>query len=248
MSQDPIGLEAGDANLYRYVVNNPTNSIDPTGLFTYEVVSGPEFRGKAPIGYLNLRVDMIYPKAGKDGRPAKGSFVQVSTVATTVVTCAAGELKATPTVKYIPDRSKLEGATRFKDTLFGPDFDKKLTKDAVLVFSYVLKEHGFTTANVRDISNSDPITEAEAKALKKFEKGFDTGTYKYYYLWLDPGKAKGIKKLGEALLDELDEKQRDALKELLDGAKIDLDKFQGQIIYGDAGLDKRADIDGKPKD
>jgi hypothetical protein len=29
---DPLGFEAGDANLYRYVGNNPTNATDPTGL------------------------------------------------------------------------------------------------------------------------------------------------------------------------------------------------------------------------
>lgn len=32
MSQDPIGFAAGDANLYRYVANHPTNSRDPSGL------------------------------------------------------------------------------------------------------------------------------------------------------------------------------------------------------------------------
>jgi RHS repeat-associated protein len=31
MSEDPIGFEAGDANLYRYVGNSPTTHIDPTG-------------------------------------------------------------------------------------------------------------------------------------------------------------------------------------------------------------------------
>jgi hypothetical protein len=32
ISQDPIGFEAGDANLYRYVGNGPTNAVDPSGL------------------------------------------------------------------------------------------------------------------------------------------------------------------------------------------------------------------------
>jgi RHS repeat-associated protein len=32
ISEDPIGFEAGDANLYRYVGNSSTNSIDPSGL------------------------------------------------------------------------------------------------------------------------------------------------------------------------------------------------------------------------
>jgi hypothetical protein len=35
---DPLGYEAGDANLYRYVGNSPTNWIDPSGLVTDEQV------------------------------------------------------------------------------------------------------------------------------------------------------------------------------------------------------------------
>lgn len=30
--QDPLGFAAGDANLYRYVGNSPTNFTDPSGL------------------------------------------------------------------------------------------------------------------------------------------------------------------------------------------------------------------------
>jgi RHS repeat-associated protein len=33
ISQDPLGFAAGDANLYRYVGNSPTNVVDPLGLF-----------------------------------------------------------------------------------------------------------------------------------------------------------------------------------------------------------------------
>ena len=34
-SMDPIGFDAGDYNLYRYVFNNPTNATDPTGEFAF---------------------------------------------------------------------------------------------------------------------------------------------------------------------------------------------------------------------
>ena len=32
LSEDPLGFDAGDTNLYRYVFNSPTNYTDPTGL------------------------------------------------------------------------------------------------------------------------------------------------------------------------------------------------------------------------
>jgi len=32
ISQDPEGFAAGDGNLYRYVGNDPTNGVDPSGL------------------------------------------------------------------------------------------------------------------------------------------------------------------------------------------------------------------------
>ncbi len=31
LSEDPIGLESGDANAYRYVFNSPVNLTDPSG-------------------------------------------------------------------------------------------------------------------------------------------------------------------------------------------------------------------------
>jgi len=41
MSEDPIGFESGDVNLFRYVGNSPINRIDPSGLVTIP----PELRG-----------------------------------------------------------------------------------------------------------------------------------------------------------------------------------------------------------
>ena len=35
LSEDPIGFAGGDANLYAYVFNSPTNFTDPSGLFVY---------------------------------------------------------------------------------------------------------------------------------------------------------------------------------------------------------------------
>jgi hypothetical protein len=49
MSQDPIGFDAGDANLYRYVNNNPTNNRDVDGERADEVNVKLERDGSAKV-------------------------------------------------------------------------------------------------------------------------------------------------------------------------------------------------------
>ena len=41
LSKDPIGFNAGDPNLYRYVGNGPTNATDPSGLAPPRLPGGP---------------------------------------------------------------------------------------------------------------------------------------------------------------------------------------------------------------
>ena len=43
ISKDPIGFAAGDANLYRYVGNGPTNATDPSGLVEYRYPPGAKY-------------------------------------------------------------------------------------------------------------------------------------------------------------------------------------------------------------
>ena len=40
LTEDPIGFDAGDANVYRYVGNSPTNAVDPSGLFSWSLPPG----------------------------------------------------------------------------------------------------------------------------------------------------------------------------------------------------------------
>ncbi len=43
-SEDPMGLRAGDANFYRYVGNQPTGAVDPSGLIA-PIVAGAAIGG-----------------------------------------------------------------------------------------------------------------------------------------------------------------------------------------------------------
>jgi RHS repeat-associated protein len=64
LSQDPIGFNGGDANLYRYCENSPTNYIDPSGYCHVETGDNGEDDGDIHFG-LNLD--------GLDGLTAQGN-------------------------------------------------------------------------------------------------------------------------------------------------------------------------------
>jgi RHS repeat-associated protein len=59
IGEDPIGFDAGDGNLYRYVGNSPSNAIDPFGRFKIEL------RYRQPA---SLHVDIVV--TDKDGMRA----------------------------------------------------------------------------------------------------------------------------------------------------------------------------------
>ncbi len=42
LEEDPVGFDAGDANLYRYAGNDPTDAIDPEGLQTDYPMNAPD--------------------------------------------------------------------------------------------------------------------------------------------------------------------------------------------------------------
>ena len=56
LSEDPTGFDAGDANLYRYVGNGPTDGVDPSGLDTVPTGKNPvidEVRRRFPGGKIS---------------------------------------------------------------------------------------------------------------------------------------------------------------------------------------------------
>jgi RHS repeat-associated protein len=52
LSEDPLGFEGGDTNLYRYVGNSPIDSIDPNGLVTFIIPGGGGEFGILPFTLL----------------------------------------------------------------------------------------------------------------------------------------------------------------------------------------------------
>jgi RHS repeat-associated protein len=75
MSNDPIGFDAGDVNLYRYVRNSPTAFTDPLGQQVYIVPSAPWGLHMNIVAYApNTGATQVY---GGGGPGAVGSGQQV---------------------------------------------------------------------------------------------------------------------------------------------------------------------------
>jgi RHS repeat-associated protein len=95
-SQDPLGFDAGDANLYRYVLNQPLTLVDPTGLEAGTFQNGTtEFPKGTPylneLAFINGAASWTFPEKGdivipgkvleaiiKQNPGAKPEFVQLS--------------------------------------------------------------------------------------------------------------------------------------------------------------------------
>ena len=85
LSQDPLGLAAGDTNLYRYVFNNPLKYTDPMGMEVNGHIYTPsDFNaalntpaGKSAInsGFIGPDLRFVYTESGViDMRHAQAAF------------------------------------------------------------------------------------------------------------------------------------------------------------------------------
>jgi RHS repeat-associated protein len=82
ISQDPIGFEAGDANLYRYVGNGPGNRMDPFGLHDIELC-GSDLNTNCP--YINRELRRVKSIVKETGEVNK--FYAVDTCVTWMLAC-----------------------------------------------------------------------------------------------------------------------------------------------------------------
>jgi uncharacterized protein RhaS with RHS repeats len=244
-SQDPLGFDGGDTNLYRYVRNDPTSKPDSLGLFSYQwkpgevkFLSANLIKGKiSQIGYSNLFLDIIYSRAR-----AKVSFIQVNTVITTVVTVDNdGKVAVESTTKYYEDATSASDEKKFSDRMGGPSFDAALRDNAVIVISRVFKEHGLIPGLLRKVPGRE-IEEARAKAIKKIigaENCLEKGDISYAYYWSEIDKATARSAKPEDLLKAIKEKIGDKeTMEILDAAKgkndkFDFEKFNCQFLISE---------------
>lgn len=68
MSRDPLGFEAGDANFYRYVRNDPINYVDPSGLWRIQRRNGHVARAISENGNS---IDTLARRIGLDEKEWK---------------------------------------------------------------------------------------------------------------------------------------------------------------------------------
>jgi len=59
LSEEPIGFYGGDTNLYRYVHNDPINSVDPSGFYTEVIIWQPVGWTNQSFGHVSIIINGI---------------------------------------------------------------------------------------------------------------------------------------------------------------------------------------------
>jgi RHS repeat-associated protein len=169
ISEDPIGFNAGDTNLYRYVKNSPTNWTDPTGKFA-NVAAGAGF-GALFGGLYALANDIESGQFGWNtfGNVLKGAAVGAVTgavVASGVGLLAAGATAAfgTSVAGAIVNTTFVAGATAYGAYNAGGNFGSgKYLTGALDLFGVVAGAKNVFSGVTRNIPQ---MAYAEVKARR----------------------------------------------------------------------------------
>jgi len=124
VSEDPIGFDAGDANLYRYVGNEPTSSTDPSGLV------------KLPPGVREVvNVGDVYEMVLKNGKRLKlrnGRFIDSCVTINMLDELTDVSKDTIKHLKHLEDTSGVALSIRYN--AFGmPDFSGWFKKSVEIV-------------------------------------------------------------------------------------------------------------------
>jgi RHS repeat-associated protein len=92
LTQDPMGFDAGDSNLYRYACNGPVGADDPTGTYTYAVNEESAIELGMALGALGIRTG--YRPVGLSGR-----YVMTTDATTAAIDRASRNLGLDPDLR-----------------------------------------------------------------------------------------------------------------------------------------------------
>ncbi|MCP5101666.1 MAG: hypothetical protein GY943_39495, partial [Chloroflexi bacterium] len=178
LSEDPLGFDAGDYNLYRYVFNNPTNLTDPTGEFAFVIPwlikAGTEAAVdalmQATINYFfdpNIStVNEAFSSinwwqvgwAGATGLIPGGGLARAAIVAAGDVVIEA--LQAwSRCEEYTPQQALFTFAVGVASEFIGEKLGDLLVKYGTPVVSAALKKLGFDDMAERLLRNADEVVE-----------------------------------------------------------------------------------------
>lgn len=91
-SEDPIGFEAKDLNLFRYVFNNPVNKIDPFGLFTPEIWQALNMNCPGASSQLNSELQALLTAYGVGAGVTVGGSIGLMAGGVAGMSCASSPM------------------------------------------------------------------------------------------------------------------------------------------------------------
>jgi len=190
-------------NAYCYATNRPTILQDPSGFkpsFKYKLWGDVELGigSEHGVGY-RFGLDIFYPPTGVDGRPEKGSFVQVVTLRTVILYSKEGTIQAhyPPSfgnngLKYMLDIEPLPGEYpgKYHDTLGGPAYEGRHAPNPILAFQDVYREHGFSLDILARKRGKTIRPDDAQKYIAAMSNKCAKGTYEYTYLFISSTNLK----------------------------------------------------------
>lgn len=171
LQQDPIGFTAGDSNLYRFVGDDPTTHVDPSGLIKVTTLSyGPGPRPDSYFARWNFALDKPAPQ--------NGYIVQKVTMTVKIEKCDGTVLPGgTKTyweawfIKQGQTRPTTQAASRMTDEAiifrFIPGTCGRIKQTGKIKFFYATTTGNLGDPGARPIVPPDPKTGWETNASGK---------------------------------------------------------------------------------